>query len=123
MKPDPRAVDVRVTTKALEVTLADGRCICTPIAWFPRLARASVRDRARWELLGDGIGIHWPVIDEDLSVAGLLHGSSAPSASKTSRRYKGANGASGSMLVRDSWSRSYGTKRSKQAKSGKRSKT
>jgi hypothetical protein len=69
-----RAVEVRVTEEHVVVTLADGRVLSVPLAWFPRLFNASPRERERFELLGDGEGIHWPLIDEDLSVAGLLRG-------------------------------------------------
>ncbi|MBK7875066.1 MAG: DUF2442 domain-containing protein [Planctomycetes bacterium] len=118
MKPDPKAVGVRVTSKALEVELADGRRISTPISWFPRLARASVRDRARWELLGGGIGIHWTAIDEDLSVAGLLQGTSLP---KGARRYPRSNPTTDSMLARDSAKRPYRvrTSRASRKKAGR----
>jgi hypothetical protein len=77
---DPRAKEVSVTDDELSVLLADGRRISAPLAWFPRLLRASPAQRANYELLGDGQGIHWPDIDEDLSVAGLLRGT--PSASR-----------------------------------------
>ena len=71
---DPRAKEVAVTDDELSVLLADGRRISVPLAWFPRLLRATPAQRARFELIGDGHGIHWPDIDEDLSVAGLLRG-------------------------------------------------
>ncbi|MCF8157388.1 MAG: DUF2442 domain-containing protein [Rhodoferax sp.] len=58
----------------LRVSLTDGRTLTVPIAWFPRLAHASSSERAEYELLGDGEGIHWPQVDEDISVAGLLAG-------------------------------------------------
>lgn len=74
----PRVQDVRVTADELTVVLTDGRTVTVPLAWFPRLLRATAAQRQRWELLGDGEGIHWPDIDEDLSVAGLLRGQSAP---------------------------------------------
>jgi len=73
-----RALDVAVTDDELTVTLADGRRITVPIVWFPRLLDATPAERAEWELLGDGEGIHWPRVDEDLSVAGLLRGTPAP---------------------------------------------
>jgi hypothetical protein len=73
-----RAVAVRVTNDELVVSLADGRKITVPLAWFPRLLQASESQRGQWELLGDGVGIHWHEIDEDLSVAGLLRGTPAP---------------------------------------------
>ncbi|OWY73432.1 hypothetical protein B7486_03575 [cyanobacterium TDX16] len=70
----PLAQGVEVTDEELVVSLADGRRISVPIVWFPRLSRATPEQRNRWELLGDGEGIHWPLIDEDLSVEGLLSG-------------------------------------------------
>lgn len=70
----PLARNVQVTESELSVALADGRRISAPLAWFPRLARATQPQRDHWQLLGDGEGIHWPDIDEDLSVAGLLAG-------------------------------------------------
>jgi hypothetical protein len=63
-----------VTDDELTVGLADGRAITVPLVWFPRLLRASAAARTKWELLGDGEGIHWPEADEDLSVEGLLAG-------------------------------------------------
>ena len=77
---DPRAKEVAVSDDELSVLLADGRRISVPLAWFPRLLRATPAQRARFELIGDGQGIHWPDIDEDLSVAGLLRGT--PSVSR-----------------------------------------
>jgi hypothetical protein len=68
------ALDVSFDTERLHVTLSDGRWISVPLAWFPRLHRATPEQRRRWELIGRGIGIHWPDVDEDLSVAGLLAG-------------------------------------------------
>jgi len=68
------AKDVRVTDRALIVELLDGRVVSVPLAWYPRLADGSPAERRRWELLGPGIGIHWPALDEDISVEGLLQG-------------------------------------------------
>ena len=75
---DPRVADVEVTEASLIVTLRDGRRISTPLAWFPRLLAAGRKERATWEPAAAGFGIHWPLIDEDLSVDGLLHGSPLP---------------------------------------------
>ena len=69
---DDRVADVRFTDDALEVHLRDGRKISAPLDWFPRLAAATAEQRAKWEPSAAGHGIHWPEIDEDLSVAGLL---------------------------------------------------
>ena len=77
---DARAKEVSVTEDELSVVLADGRRLAVPLAWFPRLLRATPAQREHFELLGDGEGIHWPDVDEDLSVAGLLRGS--PSVSR-----------------------------------------
>ena len=71
---EPRAVDVRVTDDALVVRLADGRELSVPLAWFPRLQAAPPPARQEWRLIGGGVGIHVPQVDEDLSVAGLLAG-------------------------------------------------
>ena len=69
---EARAVDVRCDAERLIVTLADGREISVPLGWFPRLHGATPSQRDRWELIGRGIGIHWPAIDEDVSVESLL---------------------------------------------------
>lgn len=68
------ASHVRVTARALVVDLQDGRTVSVPLAWYPRLAHGSPRERQRWELVGPGLGIHWPALDEDVSVEGLLLG-------------------------------------------------
>ena len=70
--------DVRFEADRLSVELSDGRLIATPLRWYPRLAAATPEQMAEWELLGGGIGIHWPQVDEDLSLEGMLAGRSAP---------------------------------------------
>lgn len=75
LKIDPHAVDVRFTEDALHVLLADGREVSAPLAWLPRLRDASEAQRNNWRLIGRGVGIHWPDIDEDVSVASLLRAS------------------------------------------------
>lgn len=75
-----RAREVAVTGTELIVRLKDGRTISAPLKWFPRLLNATPEQRANFELLGDGDGIHWPDADEDLSVAGILRGVRAPRA-------------------------------------------
>jgi len=71
---DIRAREIAFTQDELSVLLADGRRISVPLAWFPRLLGATPAQRSNYELLGDGRGVYWPDIDEDLSVAGLLKG-------------------------------------------------
>jgi len=72
--PDARAIGVRCTENELMVQMADGRTLSVPLAWFPRLLNSSADARRDFPLIGDGEGIHWPAVDEDLSVAGLLAG-------------------------------------------------
>lgn len=68
----PQVREVSVSDDELTVLLADGRRISVPLAWFPRLLHATTEQRQNFELLGEGEGIHWPEVDEDLSTAGLL---------------------------------------------------
>lgn len=75
VKLDATATDVQVTAEALHVVLADGRELTAPLAWFPRLLEATPEQRQHWRLIGRGQGIHWPDVDEDISVASLLRAS------------------------------------------------
>ncbi|MEX0777633.1 MAG: DUF2442 domain-containing protein [Phycisphaeraceae bacterium] len=68
------AVKAVVTDDTLSVWLDDGRTITTPLAWYPRLMHATEAERQRFRIIGDGQGLHWPDLDEDLSVAGMLAG-------------------------------------------------
>ena len=74
---NPRAIQVDTTEQELIVTLSDGRTLSVPLVWFPRLLAATAEQRGNSRLLGDGQGIHWPDVDEDISVAGLLRGERA----------------------------------------------
>jgi len=74
---NPLARDVAVSADELTVSLVDGRRISVPLAWYPRLLHASAKELDHWEILGNGEGIRWPDIDEDLSVAGILLGTRA----------------------------------------------
>lgn len=82
----PRAVDVAISANELTVVLADGRRISAPLAWFPRLLHATGEQLEKWELLGDGEGIRWPDVDEDLSVRGLLRGTPSPESTPLASR-------------------------------------
>jgi hypothetical protein len=73
-KVAPKAMAVVCSDDELRVSLTDGRTLTVPMVWFPRLAHASSGERADNELMGDGEGIHWPQVDEDISIAGLLAG-------------------------------------------------
>ena len=72
VKVEPRVVDLSFTSDSLRVVLADGREISAPLEWFPRLRDANAKQRKNWRLIGQGIGIHWEEIDEDISVNSLL---------------------------------------------------
>jgi Protein of unknown function (DUF2442) len=76
----PRATDVSTTEDELIVHLFDGRTIIVPLTWYPRLLNATDEQRREFRLIGDGEYIHWPQIDEDLTVSGLLRGTPAPKA-------------------------------------------
>jgi len=78
---EPLAREVAVSEDELIVSLADGRKLSVPLVWFPRLLHASQEQRNRFELIGEGEGIHWEELDEDISVAGLLRGVRASQAS------------------------------------------
>ena len=70
----PEAMTIAVTEDTLTAELADGRTISVPLAWYPRLVHAMPQERSNWELIGGGQGIHWPDLDEDISIEGLLAG-------------------------------------------------
>ena len=72
VKFDDHAIDVSFTKDALHFVLADGREISAPLEWFPRLRDASDKDRQDWRLIGNGIGVHWPKIDEDIAISTLM---------------------------------------------------
>lgn len=70
--------DVSITEDTITVYLVDGRTISVPLAWSWRLSEATPEQRANYEIIGDGQGIHWPEIDEDISAEGMLYGVPAP---------------------------------------------
>ena len=70
----PRAVSAVLTDDTLTVDLEDGRTIAVPIGWYPRLAHGTPAERAKFEISGAGYGLHWPDLDEDIGVEGLLLG-------------------------------------------------
>jgi len=82
---DPSIQRVRVTKDKIIADLADGRTISVPLVWSWRLSEATPAQRADFRLIGTGQGVHWPDVDEDISVEGLLHGSPAPRPKTTVR--------------------------------------
>jgi Protein of unknown function (DUF2442) len=83
----PRAVSFSVTEDMLEVALDDGRTIAVPLAWFPRLLHGTREERARARLLGQGEGLHWPDLDEDVSVEALLAGRPSAESAKSLKHW------------------------------------
>src|SRR4051812_46220550 len=81
------AQSVTLTDSALTVDLVDGRTITAPLSWFPRLLHGSERERANWRLIGGGEGLHWPLLDEDISVASLLAGRRSGETQESLRRW------------------------------------
>jgi len=76
--PGERIMRANCTEDSVFVELADGRTVSAPLAWYPRLLHATPQQRSNCVIAGAGYGIHWPEIDEDLSVEGLLRGAAAP---------------------------------------------
>jgi hypothetical protein len=74
IQSEPRIETVTVTEEAIMAHLTDGRTISVPLAWSWRLSDASANQRAHWEIIADGHGIHWPEVDEDISLDGMLRG-------------------------------------------------
>jgi hypothetical protein len=71
---EPRLQDIKVTDDEIVAYLDDGRTICVPLTWSWRLSEATPKQRSNYKIIGDGQGIHWPQIDEDISADGMLYG-------------------------------------------------
>ena len=74
---EPRLRDIRITEDEIIAYLVDGRTISVPLAWSWRLSEATLEQRQKFEIIGEGQGVHWPDIDEDISVEGMLYGTPA----------------------------------------------
>jgi hypothetical protein len=83
----PLARHVAVSHDALAVELVDGRTIIVPLPWYPRLVHGTQQERANWRLIGGGEGIHWPDLDEDISVEGLLAGKRSGESERAFQRW------------------------------------
>src|SRR3972149_8494945 len=86
----PRIVRVTVTDDTLSADLEDGRTISVPLGWYPRLANGSPAERANFQISGAGYGVHWPDLDEDIGVEGLLLGKKSKESSASLERWLGA---------------------------------
>ena len=81
------AARVEFTDDALNVVLSDGRSVSVPLAWYPRLSHGTPSERANWRLIGVGRGIHWPDLDEDISVRNILDGHSSGESQSSFKRW------------------------------------
>ena len=89
------AENVRVTSESLCVELSDGRNVTAPLAWFPRLQHGTAKERNNWRLIGRGEGIHWPDLDEDISVEGLMLGEPSGESQQSFQRWLEKRGKQG----------------------------
>lgn len=81
------AQNVNVTDDALIVDLSDGRTVSVPLAWFPRLLHGTPKERKNWRLIGEGEGIHWPDLDEDISVENIIFGKPSGESQKSFKKW------------------------------------
>jgi hypothetical protein len=85
--PIVRAEAVTVTDHAVTVELSDARSISAPLAWYPRLLHGTPKERSDWRLVGQGVGVHWPALDEDISVENLLAGRASGESQQSLKRW------------------------------------
>jgi hypothetical protein len=90
--PAPQAVAVRVDDETLSVDLSDGRTISVPVAWYPRLHHATTAERGNWRMIAGGDGIHFPDLDEDISVASLIAGRPSVESQASLRKWLAGRG-------------------------------
>ena len=97
----PEAEEVTLTEDTLQVELSDGRSISVPLAWYPRLVHAGQEESNRWQLIGGGQGIHWPDLDEDISVEGLIAGRPSMESQGSFKRWLEARNSGRSAALQD----------------------
>jgi hypothetical protein len=83
----PRIVHVSLSDDTLTVELTDGRSVSVPIAWYPRLIHATKEERNNWRLMGNGHGIHWELLDEDISIENILAGRPSGESQKSFKQW------------------------------------
>src|SRR5215211_6396004 len=94
--PVVRAETVTITGDEITAELSDGRSISAPLAWYPRLLHGTLEERSNWRLIGGGVGIHWPALDEDISVDNLLSGQASGESQQSLKRWLSQRASSGS---------------------------
>jgi hypothetical protein len=82
-----KALEVSITDDTLSVDLIDGRTLLVPLIWYPRLWHGTPEEREKWRLIGDGEGIHWPELDEDISIEGLILGKRSGESQRSLQRW------------------------------------
>lgn len=85
----PRAQNIIITDASISIDLVDGRTIIAPLAWYPRLWHGTPDERSNFEIIGEGSIIHWPDLDEDLSVEGILMGRRSGESQESLKRWLG----------------------------------
>ncbi len=91
----PKILKVQVTEDTLRVDLEDGRTISVPLSWYPRLVYATEEERQHFQISGAGHGIHWPDLDEDIGVEGLLGGKRSMESRESLKRWLATRRAAG----------------------------
>jgi len=92
-RPAPAVTTVTVTDDAIQFELSDGRTVSAPLAWYPRLAHGTVAERTHWRLVGRGEGVHWPDLDEDISLEGVRAGRPSGESQASLKRWLESRGA------------------------------
>ena len=92
-RPAPAVTAVAVTDTVVQCDLSDGRTVSAPLAWYPRLVPGTPAERAHWRLVGRGDGVHWPDLDEDSSVEGVLAGGPSGESQVSLQRWLPSSGA------------------------------
>ena len=82
-----RALSVVITADTLSVDLEDGRTVAVPLSWYPRLLHGTEGERADWKIIGDGEGISWPSLDEDISTDGILDGNPSAESDRSLQKW------------------------------------
>lgn len=86
-KINGKIIDVRSDNDTLTIDLSDARTISVPLAWYPRLLNGSIEERKKWRIIGNGIGINWPDLDEDISLENIILGQPSGESQKSFKRW------------------------------------
>jgi hypothetical protein len=92
-RPAPAVTALTVSDEVVQLELSDGRTVSAPLAWYPRLAHGTASERAHWRVIGRGEGVHWPDLDEDISVEGVLAGRPSGESQASLKRWLESRGA------------------------------